>query len=137
MLTDSGADFEYREWEVRVEVTEAGEAFSGRTSFGRDSINVAWSCLLRASTRLLQDLFWARKPATSLMTGCPATRPAHRGSRICRARNRRASPHAGLCSAFTDATPGLLTHCPIRSEASAFVRESSNGTFASSDSLLR
>ena len=29
MLTDSGAEFDYRGWVVRVEVTGAGEAFSG------------------------------------------------------------------------------------------------------------
>ena len=30
VLTDSGAEFDYRAWVVRVEVTGAGEAFSGR-----------------------------------------------------------------------------------------------------------
>jgi len=29
MTTDSGANFEYREWVVRVEVTDAGEGFLG------------------------------------------------------------------------------------------------------------
>lgn len=35
MDVDSGAHFEYREWEVRVEVTGAGEAFSGRADLLR------------------------------------------------------------------------------------------------------
>ena len=35
MLTDGGAQFGYREWVVRVEITGAGEAFSGRADMFR------------------------------------------------------------------------------------------------------
>ena len=35
MLADSGDEFDYREWVVRVEVTDAGEAFSGRADLLR------------------------------------------------------------------------------------------------------
>ena len=35
MVSDDHADFNYREWMVRVEVTGAGEAFSGRADLLR------------------------------------------------------------------------------------------------------
>jgi len=35
MLADTGGEFDYREWVVRVEVTGAGDAFSGRADLLR------------------------------------------------------------------------------------------------------
>ena len=35
VLADSGSEFDYREWLVRVEVTGDGEAFSGRADLRR------------------------------------------------------------------------------------------------------
>jgi len=78
-----------------------------RTFFGKGSTSAAWCCLPRASTRLPQDMPWARKPVTSSTTGCPATRPANRGFRICRAPSRQKGrpPAAGR---------GSFEHPPVR-----------------------
>ena len=62
MHTDGGTNFEYREREVRVEVSGAGEAFSGRANLLRKGEH---KCRLVLSTMRLDAtaarLAWARK----------------------------------------------------------------------------
>jgi hypothetical protein len=52
MLADGGGEFDYREWIVRVEVTGAGEAFSGRADLLRKGQH---KCRLVLSTSRLDS----------------------------------------------------------------------------------
>mgnify|MGYP001147638115 CR=1 FL=1 len=84
MLADGGGEFDYREWIVRVEVTGAGEAFSGRADLLRKGQH---KCRLVLSTSRLDST------AATLALGTKARdfiddwmsrNETNRSSRLCR-----------------------------------------------------